>query len=104
MVEKWKSEVGKDEKQNQGLGPRQAHRDMTVEARLLNSEKFLEKHLMDNLMWYICDSDVILFIFVLFNVFSKLRNFESGNLTLAFIETVNKKGQTVMGKEQSLKL
>ena len=58
MVEKWKSEVGKEEKQNQGLGPRQAHRDMTVEARLLNTEKFLEKHLMDNLMWYICDSDI----------------------------------------------
>ena len=31
---------------------------------------------------------------------SKLRNFESGNLTLAFIEAVNKKGQTVMGKEK----
>ena len=46
VVEKWKSEIGKEE-------PRQAHREMTVESRLLNTEKFLEKHLMDNLMSYV---------------------------------------------------
>ena len=54
MVEEWKSEVGKDGKQKQGSGLRQAHHgDMPVESRLLNTEKFLEKHLMDNLMWYV---------------------------------------------------
>ena len=49
MVEKWKSEVGKDEKQIQDYG--QTQRDLAVESRLLNTAKFLEKHLMDNLMW-----------------------------------------------------
>ena len=53
MVEKWKSEVGKDEKQMQDSGPGQGHRDISVESRLLNTEKFLEKHLIDNLMWYV---------------------------------------------------
>ena len=51
MVEKWKSEVGKDEKQIQDDGAGQAQRDLAVESRLLNTAKFLEKHLMDNLMW-----------------------------------------------------
>ena len=36
----------------QDSGPVQSHRDISVESRLLNTEKFLEKHLMDNLMWY----------------------------------------------------
>ena len=39
-------------------------------------------------------------IFLSFLLFSKLRNFECGNLTLAFVEAVNKKGQTVMGKNE----
>ena len=52
MVEKWKSGVGKDEKQSQDSGPRgQGHGDLSVESRLLNTEKFLEKNLMENLMW-----------------------------------------------------
>ena len=60
-MEKWKSEVGKDEKQMQDLGPGQGNRDISVESRLLNTEKFLEKHLMDNLMWY---AILILMIYV----------------------------------------
>ena len=96
MVEKWKSEVGKDEKPLQDSD----NRDISVESRLLNTEKFLEKHLMDNLMRYVIfDIDMMIYEYYINLLASKLRNFETGNLTLAFIETVNKKGQTVMGKD-----
>ena len=60
---KWKSEVGKDERQSQDSGPGQGDRDISVEARLLNTDKFLEKHLMDNLMRCVkCDCEIVILI------------------------------------------